>query len=187
MKSYDRDLLPKGEIKVNTEVNTEVNIEESIDASAFEQALALRATERDAEAERELFDLYRPRIGKYIANQAEHLPGTEKEDLVQEGMIGLMQAIHDYDAAKNPNFAAFAWLCIKRQILNAKEKLFRLKNQPLNSYISIDAEGDEDEMHLDEVIGQGDLNPEFLFLQTEKAENLRQEIRRQLTPLERQT
>jgi len=65
------------------------------------------------------------------------LAGADKEDVVQEGMIGLYKAIRDFDAGKNIAFRAFAELCITRQIITAIKTATRQKHQPLNQYVSI--------------------------------------------------
>ena len=67
------------------------------------------------------------------------LAGSDKEDVVQEGMIGLFKAIRDFDLEQETPFRAFAELCISRQILTAIKTANRQKHQPLNSSISLDA------------------------------------------------
>ena len=61
------------------------------------------------------------------------LIGADKEDIVQEGMIGLYKAVRDYDAEKKASFRAFAELCITRQIITAIKTATPQKHQPLNS------------------------------------------------------
>ena len=63
------------------------------------------------------------------------LAGADKEDIVQEGMIGLFKAIRDFQADKNTAFRAFAELCITRQIITAIKTATRQKHIPLNSYV----------------------------------------------------
>ncbi len=67
------------------------------------------------------------------------LAGSEQEDVVQEGMIGLYKAIRDFDPDQETPFRAFAELCISRQILTAIKTANRHKHQPLNSSVSLDA------------------------------------------------
>ncbi|MEC1178098.1 RNA polymerase sporulation sigma factor SigH [Metasolibacillus meyeri] len=66
------------------------------------------------------------------------LVGADKEDIVQEGMIGLYKAIRDYNGDKLASFRAFAELCITRQIITAIKTATRQKHIPLNSYVSLD-------------------------------------------------
>jgi len=65
------------------------------------------------------------------------LIGADKEDIIQEGMIGLFKAIRDYKADKLTSFRAFAELCITRQIITAIKTATRQKHIPLNSYVSL--------------------------------------------------
>lgn len=70
------------------------------------------------------------------------LVGGDREDLIQEGMIGLFKAIRDFDPEKGAYFSAFAKLCVERQLYTAIEAAGRLKNAPLNAYISLSEETD---------------------------------------------
>jgi RNA polymerase sporulation-specific sigma factor len=65
------------------------------------------------------------------------LIGADKEDIIQEGMIGLFKAIRDYKIDKLTSFRAFAELCITRQIITAIKTATRQKHIPLNSYVSL--------------------------------------------------
>lgn len=72
--------------------------------------------------------------------------GAEKEDIFQEGMIGLYKAIKCFDKEKQKTFKSFANLCIERQLITAIKTSNRQKHQPLNSYISLNCNAyDEDE------------------------------------------
>ncbi len=66
------------------------------------------------------------------------LIGADKEDIIQEGMIGLYKAIRDFKGDKLASFRAFAELCITRQIITAIKTATRQKHIPLNSYVSLD-------------------------------------------------
>src|SRR5690606_25098973 len=66
------------------------------------------------------------------------LIGADREDIVQEGMIGLYKSIRDYREDKLTSFKAFAELCITRQIITAIKTATRQKHIPLNSYVSLD-------------------------------------------------
>lgn len=73
------------------------------------------------------------------------LAGAEKEDIVQEGMIGLYKAIKSYDLDKEITFKYFADLCIKRQIITAIKTYSRQKHSPLNTYLSLNKTSEDDE------------------------------------------
>ena len=65
------------------------------------------------------------------------MAGADREDIIQEGMIGLFKAIRDYKVDKLTSFRAFAELCITRQIITAIKTATRQKHIPLNSYVSL--------------------------------------------------
>ena len=93
------------------------------------------ARDHDEDAMDELLSMFKPKV---IAISREYfLIGSESDDLIQEGMIGLYKAIGVYDPNKNNNFSAFASLCIHRQMQNAVKNANRKKNSPLNSYVPI--------------------------------------------------
>jgi len=65
------------------------------------------------------------------------LIGADKEDIIQEGMIGLYKAVRDFDGTKTNSFRCFAEVCITRQIITAIKTATRQKHIPLNSYVSL--------------------------------------------------
>ena len=73
------------------------------------------------------------------------LIGADKEDIIQEGMIGLYKAIRDYDTEKPASFRGFAEICITRQIITAIKTATRQKHLPLNTYISLNQPAYDDE------------------------------------------
>lgn len=76
-------------------------------------------------------DLVNSKVGKYF------IIGAEKEDIIQEGMIGLYKAIKNFDTCKQNSFKTFANLCVKRQLITAIKSSNRQKHKPLNSYLSL--------------------------------------------------
>ena len=76
-------------------------------------------------------DLVNSKVNKYF------IIGAEKEDIVQEGLIGLYKAIKDYKPDKQNSFKSFANLCIERQLITAIKSSNRQKHMPLNSYLSL--------------------------------------------------
>lgn len=86
-------------------------------------------------------DLVNSKVGKYF------IIGAEKEDIIQEGMIGLYKAIKNFDNSKQNTFKTFANLCIERQLITAIKSSNRQKHMPLNSYLSLNTsayDNDED-------------------------------------------
>ena len=83
-------------------------------------------------------DLVNSKVNKYF------IIGAEKEDIVQEGLIGLYKAIKDYKPDKQNSFKSFANLCIERQLITAIKSSNRQKHMPLNSYLSLNTSAYED-------------------------------------------
>ncbi len=116
------------------------------------------------------------------------LAGADKEDLIQEGMIGLFKAIRDFDEKRPASFGGFAELCIKRQIITAVKTATRQKHMPLNSYVSLnnpmhdnDAEG-----YLADILpGREESDPEHIFILRENAEFLNERMDEVLSSLEK--
>ena len=79
------------------------------------------------------------KVGKYF------IIGAEREDIVQEGMIGLYKAIKGFDNCKQNTFKTFANLCIERQLITAIKSSNRQKHMPLNSYLSLNTSAYDDE------------------------------------------
>lgn len=99
------------------------------------------------------------------------LIGADKEDIIQEGMIGLYKAIRDYRKDKLASFKAFAELCITRQIITAIKTATRQKHIPLNSYVSLNKPIYDEESErtlLDIISGVKISNPEELIISSEE-------------------
>lgn len=90
--------------------------------------------EHSAQVSEYLINKYKGTV-RYLANQY-YLIGADKEDLLQEGMIGLFKGIRDYRPEKNCSFYSFAVLCIKREMFTAINRYHSKKNHPLNHYVS---------------------------------------------------
>lgn len=119
--------------------------------------------------------------------------GGDRDDLIQEGMIGLFKAVRDYDTGRDVSFFTFADLCISRQMYTAVQASTRQKHFPLNTYISLYShyakdmeEGQEGEELLNALEGGPAQNPEEMFLEQERVAWLEAAIAAQLSPLEKQ-
>lgn len=118
------------------------------------------------------------------------LVGADKEDLIQEGMIGLYKAIRDFDSERKVSFQSFAELCITRQMYSAIKGSNTQKNQPLNNYISIDSmEGTEgQENPIEQLLGinfEKNKNPEQLVIDKESADVLEYTLVGHLSEMEK--
>lgn len=102
------------------------------------------------------------------------LIGADREDIIQEGMIGLYKAIRDFKEDKLSSFRAFAELCITRQIITAIKTATRQKHIPLNSYVSLNKpiyDEDSDRTLLDILSGAKITDPEELMINREEYDN----------------
>lgn len=117
--------------------------------------------------------------------------GADKEDLIQEGMIGLYKAVRDYDPGRDASFATFADLCVSRQMYKAVEAGNRKKHAPLNSYISIyEDEGDkagaqESANILEMILSETGKSPEDMVIDREQTQSLEHKIYDSLSDFER--
>lgn len=115
------------------------------------------------------------------------LIGAEREDIIQEGMIGLYKAIRDFRADKQASFRAFAELCVTRQIITAIKTATRQKHIPLNSYVSLNKpiyEEDSDRTLLDVISGVKVANPEDMIISREEFSDIESKMNDILSDLE---
>lgn len=115
------------------------------------------------------------------------LIGADREDIIQEGMIGLYKAIRDYRSDRLASFRAFAELCITRQIITAIKTATRQKHIPLNSYISLNRpiyDEDSDRTLLDIISGTKVTDPEELVISKEEFIDIENKMSEFLSDLE---
>ncbi|WP_090446555.1 RNA polymerase sporulation sigma factor SigH [Natronincola peptidivorans] len=115
------------------------------------------------------------------------LIGADREDIIQEGMIGLYKAIRDYKPDKLSSFKAFAELCITRQIITAIKTATRQKHIPLNSYVSLNKpiyDEESDRTLLDVISGHKITDPEELIICKEELVHIEGKIGEILSDLE---
>jgi RNA polymerase sporulation-specific sigma factor len=116
------------------------------------------------------------------------LAGADREDIVQEGMIGLFKAIRDYQADRNSAFRAFAELCITRQIITAIKTATRQKHIPLNSYVSLNkpspGDGDDDRPLSEALATTSMVDPADLVISAEEINSIKESMGTLLSDLE---
>lgn len=134
-------------------------------------------------------------IGRYIGLVRQKafryfLVGADKEDLVQEGLIGLFKATRDYDSSHNVPFRSFAETCVMRQIATAIKAATRLKHGPLNNSISLSQplfEDDDEAIALMDVVCRDSLpNPEEIIINKERCRLMGEKIQSILSKFEKQ-
>ncbi|MFY9187927.1 MAG: RNA polymerase sporulation sigma factor SigH [bacterium] len=115
------------------------------------------------------------------------LVGADREDIIQEGMIGLYKAVRDYRDDKLSSFRAFAELCVTRQIITAIKTATRQKHIPLNSYISLNKpiyDEDSDRTLMDVISGAHISDPEELVINREEFNDIENKMGEILSDLE---
>ena len=115
------------------------------------------------------------------------LIGADREDIIQEGMIGLYKAIRDFRYDKLSSFRAFAELCITRQIITAIKTATRQKHIPLNSYVSLNKpiyDEDSDRTLMDVISGSKITDPEELIISREEFDDIEEKMGEILSFLE---
>lgn len=121
--------------------------------------------------------------------RAMYLLGGENEDLIQEGMIGLIKAVRDFDVTQKTSFSSFAELCVSRQMYSAIEASNRKKHLPLNSYVSLYEDSEEvgegrSLALIDTIESSKENDPEDLYFGKEYTEAFAEQLKELLSPLE---
>lgn len=129
-------------------------------------------------------DLVNSKVGKYF------IIGAEKEDIIQEGMIGLYKAIKGFDNCKQNTFKTFANICVERQLITAIKTSNRQKHIPLNSYLSLNTsayDNDEDGAELIETFEVDHIeDPLETIMKRESFEEIQDAMHKSLSKFEEQ-
>ena len=152
-----------------------------------DEQLVQMAREGSDTAEEILIDKYKGLVR--MKAKAYFMVGAEPEDVVQEGMIGLIKAIRNFDREREAGFKTFASTCINNQIIKAIKKAEREKNQPLNDAVSLNDQLGEDEegLTLGDILRGSMLDePEEMVIYEESLAQLEELSRKTFSPLETQ-
>ena len=126
-------------------------------------------------------NLVRSKVRSYF------LIGADRDDIMQEGMIGLYKAIRDFKPDKQSGFRAFAELCVTRQIITAIKTATRQKHIPLNSYVSLNKpiyDEESDRTLMDVISGAEVTNPEDMIINQEDFNHIEEKIGELLSDFE---
>lgn len=151
----------------------------------LDEEIALKAKSGNIQAQEYLINKYK----NFVKAKAKSyfLIGADKEDIYQEGMIGLYKAIRDFKPDKLSSFKAFAELCVTRQIITAIKTATRQKHIPLNTYISLNKpiyDEESDRTLLDILSAVKVSDPEELVISREEVVKIENEIEDALSELE---
>jgi RNA polymerase sporulation-specific sigma factor len=159
--------------------------------SYSQETLLKLAQKKDNIAMEFLIEKYKGLVRKKARSL--YLMGGDKDDLVQEGMVGLFKAIRDFDTSSQVVFSAFADLCISRQLYTAIRSSNRKKNIPLNSYVSLDDENwnMNDRLHTMNSnitcnLSSEAQNPENIYVEKEYVNHILKRAKELFSPLEHQ-
>jgi len=167
-------------LKPNAQAEAQVDFNRVIDEEVIRDA-----KEGDAKALEFLISKYK----SFVRAKARtyFLIGAEREDIIQEGLIGLFKAIRDFRGDKLSSFRAFAELCITRQIITAIKTATRQKHMPLNSYVSLNKpifDEESDRTLLDVISEENISNPEEMMINREEFDGIEMKMGKILSALE---
>lgn len=156
-------------------------------AQQDEYEMVLKASNGDIIALEHIINKYK----NFVKAKAKSyfLVGADKEDIIQEGMIGLYKAIRDFDGSKTNSFKCFAEICITRQIIAAIKTATRQKHIPLNSYVSLNKpiyDEESDRTLMDIIAASIITDPEELIISKEELKNIESKMNEILSKLELQ-
>lgn len=123
--------------------NNNVFFSKEINDNMTDEELITKVRANDKCALNFLMDRYKDVVNMKVSKY--YISGAERDDIVQEGLIGLYKAVKNFDKEKQNSFKTFANLCIERQIITAIKGSNRQKHIPLNSYLSLNSSNYENE------------------------------------------
>lgn len=149
------------------------------------ELLGLINDHKDNDAMETLIKRYGPLVTRQ--SRSLYIIGADEEDLIQEGMIGLVKAVNDYKTDKGASFKTFAFMCVRRQMLTAVSNSNNQRNTPLNHYISIYGDDNSDySSPLDEMESGVITNPEDIMMAKLRESDIIKLIDSKLSKLEKQ-
>lgn len=186
-KNYRKSIifLWLGFIRGDTLKDKRLEVNEEEFATKLDEEIVIRAKEGSKGAQEYLISKYENFVKAKA--KAYFLIGADREDIYQEGMIGLYKAIRDFKPDKLSSFKAFAELCVTRQIITAIKTATRQKHIPLNTYISLNKplyEEESDRTLLDILSEAKITDPEEMMISREELNHMEKEISGALSDLE---
>ena len=147
-----------------------------------DEALCQAVSEGSREAEEILVTRYN-RLVRTCARPY-FLIGGDSEDLIQEGMVGLIKAVREYDPLRDASFRTFAEICIRNRLFSVLRAASRDKHAPLNQSVPLDTPFFDGNSYTAGIRDMAQGNPEDLILDQERAESLLSGVRKQLSEFE---
>ncbi|MDD6484603.1 MAG: RNA polymerase sporulation sigma factor SigH [Clostridiales bacterium] len=150
-----------------------------------DEELVKRAQQGNKEALECIILRYRKLV--YSKSKSFFLAGADSDDIIQEGLIGLYNAVMKFNVDKFPFFKVFAAICVKRRMITAVKEASRKKHSPLNSYVSLDNNtfDDESDTTLLDLIPTGEVqDPEAILIDRENIDGMEYKINKTLSEFE---
>lgn len=156
------------------------------DISALEQLSDESLCQAVANGSRQAEEILVTRYNRLVRTCARpyFLIGGDSEDLIQEGMVGLIKAVREYDPSKDALFRTFAEICIRNRLFSVLRAAARDKHSPLNQSVPLDTPFFESNSYTAGIRDRAQCNPEELLLDREGAESLLSGVRKQLSEFE---
>lgn len=163
----------------------------TVNTANYDQLVEERVVEMARDGELKALEYMITKYKNFVRSKAKSyfIIGADKEDIIQEGMIGLFKAIRDFKAEREACFRAFAELCITRQMITAIKTATRQKHMPLNAYVSLNkpiSEEDSERTLMDVLTSDHPTNPEDIFISQEEYSRLRITMQEELSEFELQ-
>lgn len=152
-------------------------------AGHSDETLCAMAASGNRQAEEALVTRYHRLVR--IITRPYFLTGGDSDDLIQEGMMGLIKAVREFDCSKEASFRTFAEVCIRNRVFSALRAAAREKHSPLNRSISLETPFFDSSAYAALTTGHSFPDPEELYILRENAERDLFRINQQLSPLER--
>jgi RNA polymerase sporulation-specific sigma factor len=163
--SSDADAVTEAAVAFLKDVSTDSAVTALVDEARYDVSTDEELIERHRTGDSRSAEVLLSRYRNFARMKARSyfMVGAERDDILQESMIGLYKAIRDFQSDKQASFRAFADVCITRQLITAIRSARCQKHQPLNSYVSLSkplaAEEDPDRVLMDVLAGPGVLDP----------------------------
>ena len=151
-----------------------------------DEIVAKLAQDGDSEAMAYLLNSYKTLVSHKC--RPYFLVGADRDDIIQEGMIGLYKALREYDPSKSLSFSQYAELRIQNQVMSAVRATSRQKHIPLNYYVSLSTPVYEDGASrtlMDTLVEQKNVDPMELLIGQEDLDSIESHLMSLLSPLER--
>ncbi len=149
-------------------------------AGLSDEELVKKAQSGDKTALEAVLERYKNLV--YAKAKPYFIAGADEDDIIQEGFIGLYNAVKDFDGEKLPFFGVFAGVCVSRRILTAVKAAARQKHIPLNSYVSLDNGSPDAEVPAG--VSGASLDPEAILIDRENVDGIGYKINKALSKLE---